>query len=218
MLGRGIINAETGVNPARVVVISDRIWSRRFKSDASALGRSLIIDGDAYTVVGVMSPAFEFPRHSAMPRDIDVWVPRAPANAMMMRRGTRDLTVIARLRDGVTLQDAQNELTAVAARAAVDDANLNGGWQLRATSLRDVMIGRVRPVLTNPEWLPRPKVVKVVKLGRHRLLCEEDRRKLFEMDRLIRETQQDIDDLFRKSGVGLGSQSSQMRAIRKEFA
>ena len=69
-----------------------------------------------------MPPGFEFPRNPSMSRDVDLWVPRRSAPPMMMRRGMRDLTVIARLKQGTSLQDAQLELSTVANRAAEDDA------------------------------------------------------------------------------------------------
>ncbi len=147
VLGRPIAAGEVGPNPSHVVIVSDAIWRRRFNRDQRALGKSITIDGAPYTLIGVMPPEFEFPRNASMSRDVDLWVPRRSASPMMMRRGMRDLTVIARLKRGVSLRDAQLELSTVAGRAAEDDAPLNTGWQLRAIGLRDMMVGAVRPVL-----------------------------------------------------------------------
>jgi len=147
VLGRAISNDETGPNPARVVVLSDRLWRRRFGADPAVIGRSMVLDGAPQTVVGVMPPDFEFPRNPAMTRDVDVWVPRRPASAMMMRRGMRDLFIVARLRKGFRISDAQRELTTIATHASVDDPTLNAGWGLRVIGVRDMIIGRVAPVL-----------------------------------------------------------------------
>jgi putative ABC transport system permease protein len=146
-LGRAIAPEEIGSNPAHVVIVSDRVWRSRLGGDIHALGRSVTIDGAPYTLVGVMPRGFEFPRNPSMSRDVDLWVPRRSVSPMMQRRGMRDLTVIARLRAGVSLQDAQRELSIIADRAAADDASLNRGWQLRAVGLRDMMVGSVRPAL-----------------------------------------------------------------------
>ena len=146
-LGRGITSEEGGPNPSRVVMLSDAAWRRRFAGDANAVGQSITINGAPYTIVGIMPRGFEFPRNPLMNRDVEIWVPRRAASPMMMRRGMRDLTVIARLRRGVSLHDAQLELSTISDRAAADDAALNAGWRLRAIGLRDMMVGTVRPVL-----------------------------------------------------------------------
>jgi putative ABC transport system permease protein len=146
-LGRAITTAEGGPNPARVVMVSDAVWRKRLGADQHVIGRSVMVDGAPYTIVGVMPPGFEFPRNPSMSRDVDLWMPRRSASPMVMRRGMRDLTVIARLRAGVSLDDAQLELSTIATRAAQDDAALNEGWQLRVIGLRDMMVGGVRPVL-----------------------------------------------------------------------
>jgi predicted permease len=146
-LGRGIVAEETGAMPARVAVVSDGLWRKRFGGTAAAVGQSIAIDGVPHSIIGVMPASFEFPRNPSMTRDVDVWVPRRPPNPMMMRRGMRDLTVIARRRAGLAIDDAQRELDAIADRAALDDARLNDGWHYRARDLRDVIVAPVRPVL-----------------------------------------------------------------------
>jgi putative ABC transport system permease protein len=146
-LGRAITGADVGPNPAHVVILSDALWRRRLGADVDAVGHSMLIDGAPYTIIGVMAPGFEFPRNPSMSRDVSLWVPRRIAPAMMMRRGMRDLTVIARLQPGASIRDAEIELSTIAKRAAMDDAALNQGWQLRVIGLRDMMVGGVRPVL-----------------------------------------------------------------------
>jgi putative ABC transport system permease protein len=82
-----------------------------------------------------------------MSRDVDVWVPRRPPSPMMLRRGMRDLFVVGRLRKGATIGDAQRELSTIAKRGADDDPTLNSGWGLRVISVREMIVGRVEPVL-----------------------------------------------------------------------
>jgi len=146
-LGRAFERAEVGQMPARVVVLSSPLWRRRYGSDPRIVGRSIVIDGDPYTVIGVTPDGFEFPRNASMNRDIDLWVPRRTSGMMMMRRAMRPLTVIGRLRAGIGISRAQAELQAVADRLAASNAATNAGWSIRAVPLRDVIVGRVRPAL-----------------------------------------------------------------------
>src|SRR6185503_6027563 len=146
-LGRGIEAGDAGDTPAHVVVVSNALWKRRYGADRSLLGRSITIDGDAYTVIGITDEQFEFPRSPAMDRDVGLWVPRRPPPPMMMRRGSRDLTAVARLARGVSRQQLEIRLAALAASARQDDAPVNAGWKIRALGLRDMIVGRVKPAI-----------------------------------------------------------------------
>ena len=147
VLGRGIRRDDLGEMPARVVVLSNGLWRRRFGGDPGLVGRSITIDGDAYTVVGITDDTFEFPRNPAMDRDVELWVPRRPPPPMMLRRGGRDLTLVARLRPDVSMAAFQRQLDAGSVSAGQDNSPLNKGWRARAVGLRDVMVGRVRPAI-----------------------------------------------------------------------
>lgn len=147
MLGRVFERGESGQSPARVAVLAHSLWRRRYRSDPGVVGRSIVIDGDPYIVIGVMPERFEFPRNVAMNRDIELWTPRRTNPAMVARRAMRTLTVVGRLRPGIDVAVAQAELTILGDRLASADAQANTGWQLRAVPLRDVMVGRVRPTL-----------------------------------------------------------------------
>lgn len=146
-IGRSIEVGDEGATPARVAVLADGLWRRRYGRDASLIGRSIRVDGEPYTVIGVMSPSFEFPRNAAMDRDVELWVPRQPPSPMMERRGVRNLSAIARMRSGVALSAVQAELDVIARIAAAENSRLNGGWGMRAIELRESMIGRVRPTI-----------------------------------------------------------------------
>ena len=147
MLGRGIDAGDDGENTAHVVVLSHEFWHRRFGADRRLIGRSIVIDDAPYTVVGVMPPSFEFPRNPAMDRDVELWVPRRRPPAMMLMRGVRDLTVVARLRVGVDRAQAQREMAAISERAESDNGQMNRGWRTRVVDLRDTIVGRVRPAI-----------------------------------------------------------------------
>ena len=147
LAGRSFTAGEDDSAPAHVVILSFRLWQRRYGGDPALLGRSVVLDGEAYTVVGIMPERFEFPRNQSMARDIELWIPRRPVAPPPMRRGMRNLTVIGRLRPNVTPTQAALELTSIATQRAEEDPAANGGWNVRVISLRDFMIGRVRPTL-----------------------------------------------------------------------
>ena len=101
-------------DPPTVAVASYGFWKRRLGGDYQAVGRSIQMDGEAFTIVGVMPPGFRFPYNSA---EADLWVPWEQL-PQYRGRGRMDL-VIARLKPGVTLPAAQAELSAMAGRVAV---------------------------------------------------------------------------------------------------
>ena len=147
MLGRIFAPGEAGQSPARVAVLAYSLWRRRYGSTTGIVGRSVVVDGDPYIVIGVMPKGFEFPRNAAMNRDIELWTPRSTSPAMLTHRAMRTLTVVGRLRPGINLAGAQAELAILGKRLASADRQANAGWQLRAVPLRDLMVGRVRPPL-----------------------------------------------------------------------
>src|SRR5262245_51691006 len=108
-LGRAPTAAEDRPGGDPVVGLSDGLWRRRSGADPDAIGASLTVDGRTCRIVGVMPATFEFPARAQL------WVPVGPiADGSMMNRGNHPgLTALGRLRDGVTLQDAQREMSAI---------------------------------------------------------------------------------------------------------
>ena len=114
-LGRFFTPKEEGPSSPRVIVLSDGLWRRKFGGDPGLVGRSVRLESQAYTVLGVMPPGFEviFPSDASVPADIAVWTPFRDDIAAL----PRDLSyirMIARLRPGVGLSEAQSELDGVA--------------------------------------------------------------------------------------------------------
>ncbi len=106
-LGRGFTAAEDSMGAARVVVISHAVWLQRFAGDPAVLGEMLVLTGVPHTIVGVMPPGFYFPE-----RRYQLWVPLRDSNRE--DRWTRQsLDVVARLRNGISLDRAQIEMDAV---------------------------------------------------------------------------------------------------------
>src|ERR1044071_3958147 len=110
-LGRAFAAEDDRPGAPRVAVISHGLWQRRFGADPSALGRAVTLDGEPYTVVGVMPAAFQFPDP-----ETEVWAPLALDPQDQSSRGSHYLNVVARLKDGVTIEQAQAEMDTIAGR------------------------------------------------------------------------------------------------------
>lgn len=112
-----------------VVLMSHRLWQQRFGGDPGIVGRSVVLNGRALTVIGVMPPGIRFPE-----RD-DLWVPFRPdGDPPRSQRGVASFGV---LKPGVTIAQAQQELKAFAARLAEQHPDTNRGWGMRVMSFRD---------------------------------------------------------------------------------
>ncbi len=141
LVGRAISDTDAG---ARVVVLAHSLWTRRFGGDPEILGRALTINGEPYTVVGVMPPAFRFAPF--WQTKAEAWVPLPLADRAADRAG-RSLRVFARLRDGVSVDAARAELATISQRLARDWPATDTGLTTGAVLLRDKAIGSVRPLL-----------------------------------------------------------------------
>lgn len=132
-LGRMFSSAEYGDKPGAfpVAVISDRFWRTHYGSDPRVVGRTIRVNSHELTIIGVAPPDF----HGSLTAEAyDLWVPYMEqpmlngVEAWMLRdRGNRNMLAIARLKTGVTLGQAQEELSALAGRMAVADADMDQG-------------------------------------------------------------------------------------------
>ena len=140
-LGRGLSEAEDKPNGPRVIVLSDALWRRRFGADRNVLGRTVQLSGNPYTIIGVM------PRHFMYPiiQNAELWTPAQlePVNS----RGNAFLRVIARLKPGVSLQQAQAEMSTIAARLEQQYPETNKGGGIYLANLQADMAGGARPAL-----------------------------------------------------------------------
>ncbi len=140
-LGRTFLPTEYEGGRDAVALLSDGFWRSRFASDPDVVGRTLLMDGLSYTVVGVLPADF------AYPSDGLVWLPRAPRSWDEDVRGSPRLRAVARMASGATLTDVQAELDRIAADLARVHPEANQGLGLKATSLRDDALGHVRTPL-----------------------------------------------------------------------
>ena len=127
-----------------VVVLSYGVWARRFGSDSSIIGRAITLDGAAKTVIGVLPPAFRL-----YTRDVDAWTPlvleQVPKHE---NRANHVLRVAARLRPGVSVEDAQRDMRRVARELAAEYPRENEGWAANVFLMRDEIVGSVSRPLT----------------------------------------------------------------------
>src|SRR4029077_20619165 len=93
------------------VVLSYRVWQRQFGGDRSVIGRTITLNDTPHLVVGVMPAGFEFPR-----RNVDYWLPLRFSPDILADRADTYLNVVARLKDGVSLEQARTEMRLVAAQ------------------------------------------------------------------------------------------------------
>jgi putative ABC transport system permease protein len=116
-LGRGFAEDEDESGRDTVILLSDSLWRRRFGADPSIVGKSIMLNGTPFTVVGVMGPEFQYPA-----REFQAWTTLTVSPGELSRkvRGNNNLAV-ARLKPGVTLEQAQSEMSSIAARIAKAD-------------------------------------------------------------------------------------------------
>jgi putative ABC transport system permease protein len=126
---------------ANVVIISDRLWRRRFGGDPKIINQPIQLDGRSQIVVGVMPPGF-----SILDKTVDVWQTIGFGPEARTPRG-RWLMVIGRTRPGVTVAQAQEDMTRVHAELTRMFPAFNTGWTARVVGLSDQLTGDVRPAL-----------------------------------------------------------------------
>src|SRR5690242_3044632 len=150
-LGRLFGQQDLALGFAPVVVISDALWRRSYGADPGVLGRSLRLDNDLYTIVGVLSPGFRHPGPT-IPA-VEVWVTcgfsgdpfPAPARGLRILPGA-----IGRLKPGLTVAQAQTRLDAMTAnlrREFSNDYPLQAKWTVEIVPLQQSLVGKVRPML-----------------------------------------------------------------------
>ena len=142
-LGRTFVRDDETFGRHRVVMLSDALWKRRFDGDPSVLGRTIIVDGEPHQVIGVMPPRFSFPEGS------QIWAPIAFDPKAPRRRDVRYMTAIGRLQAGATLEDAQAEMSVLAARLAREYPTANRDYGVRVYTLTQGMLDEgLGPILS----------------------------------------------------------------------
>lgn len=135
-LGRTFRPNEDQIGEDRVVVLSHRLWTRRFGSDPSVIDRNVVLNNESYLVVGVMPADFRYPRGAA-----ELWAPLAFSNEQMQDRKSHFLLVTGRVKSGVSLEQAKTDISRVAERLQHQYPETNAGRTAWLLPLRELILG-----------------------------------------------------------------------------
>src|SRR5215210_245871 len=139
-IGRDFLPDEDRPGGPKVVILSDGLWRRRFGGDRSLVGKTLNLNGESYTVVGVMAPGFRFPLAA------ELWTPVGIDPADMSKASYLEIT--GRLRDGVSFAKAQAEMKVLARQFGASHPDFVGADEtIRLKTLQDRLYGQLRPAL-----------------------------------------------------------------------
>ena len=142
MLGRDFLPGEDRPGSSRIVMLTYGAWQKRFGSRNDVVGQSLTLDGTAYTIIGVLPREFAFaPRANA-----ELYLPLLDKNGCEQRRSCHNLFAVGRLRDGVTMQAALQEMKGIASQLEVQYPE-NKGQGAFVQPLSVIIVGPVKPVL-----------------------------------------------------------------------
>jgi putative ABC transport system permease protein len=150
ILGRGFV--ETDGSEGKTVLIGYGLWLRRYGRE-DVIGRTISLNGDPVTIIGVLPDWFHFPAAGEMPPGLgyapapDIWsLDYLTAEQQRLRSG-KSFSMVGRLRDGVSNSQAEADLNAIAAEIARQFPASNAGWTVRIIPLREQLIGSVRTAL-----------------------------------------------------------------------
>ncbi|HWP43881.1 MAG TPA: ABC transporter permease, partial [Blastocatellia bacterium] len=152
VLGRTFLAEEDRPGANQVAVISHGCWQRRFGGDPNVIGRQMSLDGLSYTIVGVMPRGFEFPRQLDLPSYFrippltELWTPIGLTGEQVNNRTSFNKAVIARLRPGVSIEQAQEDLNAIASRTGQLYPELKG-FGVTVVPLEEQTVGKIRLAL-----------------------------------------------------------------------
>lgn len=151
--GRTFAQEEQGEGRDTVVLISERLWKRRFNADPTLVGKTLTLNGRSFTVIGVIPASFEFPiplfgvQGNRFGDRVDIWKPIAFTPVELKARYSRSYAVVGRLRPGVGLSTLQAELDNVVAgwlRQFPDNYGASNRFGARAYALQEQVVGGMR--------------------------------------------------------------------------
>ena len=151
ILGRTFQPDEDKEGAERVVIISNAVWRSRFGSDPDIIGRSLTLNNQSYSVVGVMSPGFQFPvgfgyMGKVLNDPVEFYVPIAPGSNELVR-GNYSFFAIGRLKPGVSIEQARADMTAIESRLEKQYPEGNTGIGVSLVPTYEQTVKEVRPAL-----------------------------------------------------------------------
>ena len=144
LLGRAIDEEDTKPNVPEVAVLSYALWQQAFSGDKGVIGKAVTLDGKTATIVGVMPQGFQ------MPGATELWMPSTfgPGSFRGWRgEGTRFVNVFAKMKAGVQLSAAQNDLKRIGDQLRQEHPDADGAWSFHLESLRDHLYGQLKTAL-----------------------------------------------------------------------
>jgi len=142
--GQFFIDDDETPGRGKKLVITHASWTRRFGADPSIVGSTIELDSQPYTVIGVTEPGFQFPPGND---EVEMYFPMGLSDRVLLDRDHRMFDAMARLADGITVEGARAELTAIADRLAREFPDSNAGWGLTARPLREELLGDLTTIL-----------------------------------------------------------------------
>lgn len=142
LMGRGFEDADEKPGHDNVLLISETLWQRQFGGDHQVLGKVVTMNGQKFTIIGVMPASFQFPFPG-----LEVWKPLAFANFDLANRSNYQLQVVARLKDGVSIQQARANIQSVCSRLEQDYPDTNTGVGVQIEDLHEAFMGGSRSLI-----------------------------------------------------------------------
>ena len=139
-LGRLFVTDDDRPGATRVAILSNEFWQQRFNGNPNAVGSSISVNGITTTIVGVMRPRYTFPAATA------IWYPAAESNDPRTR-GQHSYGVLGRLARGVTMEEANRDVAAIARQLETEYPALNAKRSARVEAMAEGIVGNVRPQL-----------------------------------------------------------------------
>jgi putative ABC transport system permease protein len=138
-MGRTFANGEDEAGAERMAIVNHLLWRERFSADPKLIGQTITLNGQLYTVIGVMPEGFRSPYS-----EIDVWVPIQHHPAFSAARNMQSLEVMGRLKPDVTMPQAQAEMETIAARLAQQYPETNAERGVNLIGLQSILVESVR--------------------------------------------------------------------------
>src|SRR6185503_17183247 len=145
IIGRTFVDGEDRQGGEKLAVVNEKMWQERLNSDQNLAAKKLILNGEPYSVIGVVASSFKQP----FDPDVEVWMPVASYPGNTGKREWRLLFGMGHLKSGAKMSQAQAEATSIAAQLAQAYPKENAGRGARVEELRELLVGDVRPML----WL-----------------------------------------------------------------
>ena len=139
--GRGFTAEEEQPGKDKIIVLGHGLWQRRFGGDPGILNRVISLNGETYTIVGIMPPGFRFPSEA------EIWEPLAPNERLRAARGAFWLPIVGRLKPGVARAQAQADMDVIAGQLEQEYPNINKGYGINVVPLQEQIVGNLRTAL-----------------------------------------------------------------------